>query len=92
MSQNFASHEVRSSRTGALLTARRLGIVVAKLDRSKPMCKQIPPPCNQFYLTSRGCGNPKCQYGHNYQLKEADLQEMRCVYLIPCSVFTVSQG
>lgn len=42
---------------------------------------------NQYYLTSKGCTNPKCNYSHSYNLSSKQLDEMRqgasktaCVY------------
>merc|ERR1712093_138436 len=58
-----------------------------ELDPSVSLCRQKKPPCNQFYLTKRGCLNPKCNYSHTYRLNDKQIEELRsgalrtaCVY------------
>lgn len=34
---------------------------------------------NSYFLTKKGCNNPKCNYSHSYKLSAVQLEEMRCV-------------
>ena len=32
---------------------------------------------NSYFLTKKGCNNPKCNYSHSYNLSPSQLEEMR---------------
>ncbi|GAA5950026.1 hypothetical protein JCM21900_001369 [Sporobolomyces salmonicolor] len=50
--------------------------VKPRIDPSKSMSKQDPPPCNAFYLVGH-CDVPRCRFCHDYDLTDAEIDEMR---------------
>ncbi|KAF8318160.1 hypothetical protein DL93DRAFT_2165191 [Clavulina sp. PMI_390] len=47
-----------------------------RVDRSKPMIKQIPKICNDYYL-DEGCYLVSCPHSHNYNLTPNDIKLLR---------------
>ncbi|KAG8880129.1 hypothetical protein FRB97_001060 [Tulasnella sp. 331] len=52
---------------------------VHKLDPNKPFSRQVPPPCNVFYLGRAKCKSDAatCKYSHAYDLSPAQIQQFR---------------
>ncbi|KAM0792524.1 hypothetical protein ACM66B_005193 [Microbotryomycetes sp. NB124-2] len=47
-----------------------------RIDPTKSMSRQSPPPCNAFYLRNH-CGVPRCKFSHEYELTPEQVEEMR---------------
>ncbi|KAL8286434.1 hypothetical protein RQP46_004451 [Phenoliferia psychrophenolica] len=56
---------------------RKTNLRTRPIDPSKPLTKQVPPPCNWAYLTKNGCYNQKCQRAHDYDLSSDQIEQLR---------------
>ncbi|BGP54047.1 hypothetical protein JCM8202v2_001619 [Rhodotorula sphaerocarpa] len=70
-----ANHQSGSpNATSRSATANSTPIPV--IDTTKAMSRQVPPPCNAFYLLGH-CDVPRCRYEHRYALTPEQVEEMR---------------
>ncbi|GAA5996485.1 hypothetical protein JCM5350_005267 [Sporobolomyces pararoseus] len=50
---------------------------VQKIDPTRRMSQQDPPPCNTYYLKGKCATGTRCRYGHDYELNAAQIEEIR---------------
>ncbi|GAA6014560.1 hypothetical protein JCM11491_004541 [Sporobolomyces phaffii] len=76
--ESIAKLEVeRFFSTLAAINSSALPRRIQKIDPTRRMSQQDPPPCNTHYLRGKCATGSRCRYGHDYELNGAQIEEIR---------------
>src|SRR5271167_1561283 len=81
-----------TNRIERLMVAYFLIVLLIYIAVYKSLMKLRPPPCNNYYLSLKGCLWPDCKYSHSHKLNDYQLSAMR-YYLkqTPCDSWKSSR-